>query len=276
MKGFRGSLLLARREFFATFDAPAGYLVLAFLPAVSAVLLFVTGPFFAIGSADLRPFFLSLPWLFVLLAPAITMRMWAEERRAGTEELLLTWPWRLRALILGKFLGAWAILAAALVATAGLVVSVSWLGDLDPGPVLGGYLGALFLGGACIALGLFLSACTDNQIVAWLGGAAVLLAVNLIGVGATAEAVPGWLGRILLALDFGHHFQDLARGVVSVADLLFYGVMMAFFLALNALVLMRRAWSWAPLPASSWLGVPAAVRCAPCCCCCRRRSVSPA
>jgi len=243
MKTLSAALLLARREFFGAFDTPSGYLVLAFLPSVSAVLLFVTGPFFAIDTAELRGFFLSLPWLFVLLAPAITMRMWAEERRAGTEELLLTWPLPLRALVLGKFLGAWAVLAASLVGTAGLVLTAAWLGDLDPGPIVGGYLGALFLGGACLALGLFLSACTDNQIVAWLGGAAVLLACNLIGAGATAEAIPGWLGRILLELDFGRHFQDLARGMVSLADLLFYLIMMALFLALNAVVLMRRSWS---------------------------------
>lgn len=243
MSTMRSSLLVAKREFLAAFDAPAGYLVLAFLPALSAVLFFVTGPFFAFDTAELRGFFLSLPWLFIILTPAITMRLWAEEKRAGTEELLLTWPMRLRSLVLGKFLGAWGILAAALLATIGLPITVAYLGDLDLGPVLGGYFGALLLGGACLALGLFLSACTDNQIVAWLGGAAVLLVLNLVGGAATAEATPPWLGRVLLELDFGKHFEDLSRGVISLADVAFYLVMTALFLALNGLVLLRRSWS---------------------------------
>ncbi|MHC4838798.1 MAG: ABC transporter permease subunit [Planctomycetota bacterium] len=243
MNTLRASLLLARREFLSAFDAPVGYLILAFLPAVSAVMLFVLGPFFALDTAELRGFFLGLPWLYVPLAPAITMRLWAEERRAGTEELLLTWPMPHRALVLGKFLGAWGMLAAALVATLGLPLTVAALGDLDPGPVLGGYLGAFFLGGACLALGLLLSACTDNQIVAWLGGAAVLLVFNLLGAAATAEAMPTWLGRVLLELDFGQHFQLAARGVVSLADLGFYLAMTAFFLACNGLILARRAWA---------------------------------
>lgn len=237
------SLLIARREFFATFDAPTGFVILALFPALAAALFFLTGPFFALQEASLRPFFANMPWLLVMLAPAITMRLWAEERRSGTEELLLTYPFRLRDLVLGKFLGAWAVLALALFFTLAVPITAETLGDLDWGPVIGGYLSVLLLGGASLAIGLFLSACTDNQIVAWLLGAVVLLTFNLIGIAATAEAIPPSLGRLFLELDFGNHFHAITRGVVDLGHVAFYLGVTAFFLCANGVVLERRRWA---------------------------------
>ncbi len=235
--------LLAKREFFATFDAPTGYVVLALFPALAATLFFLTGPFFALNEASLRPFFATMPWLLVLLAPAITMSLWAEEKRSGTEELLLTYPFHLRQLVLGKFFGAWAILALALVFSLAVPFTVDALGDLDWGPVGGGYLSVLLLGGASLAVGLFLSSCTDNQIVAWLLGATVLLAFNLVGLAATAASMPPTLGQLFLALDFGNHFQAMTRGVIDIGNIMFYLGVTAFFLVANGVVLERRRWS---------------------------------
>jgi len=237
------SLLIARREFFATFDAPTGYVILALFPALAAALFFLTGPFFALNEASLRPFFGIMPWLLVILAPAITMRLWAEERRSGTEELLLAYPFRLRELVLGKFLGAWAILGLALVCTLAVPVTADTLGDLDWGPVLGGYLSVMLLGGASLSIGLFLSSCTDNQIVAWLLGAVVLLTFNLIGLAATAEAIPPGLGRLFLALDFGNHFHAITRGVIDLGNVAYYLGVTVFFLCANGVVLERRRWA---------------------------------
>jgi ABC-2 type transport system permease protein len=237
------SLLVARREFFTAFDSPVGYVVLALFPALAAALFFVLGPLFLVGETSMRDFFGWMPWLLVVLAPAISMRIWAEERRSGTEELLLTFPFQLRHLVIGKFLGAWAILGLALAFTAGVPMTLELLGDLDWGPVLGGYVSVMLLGGASLAIGLYLSACTSNQIVAWLLGVVVLMFFNLIGGAATASAMPPSLGRILLSLDFGEHFHSITRGVIDLGSVTFYFGVMAVFLCANGLVIERRRWS---------------------------------
>jgi gliding motility-associated transport system permease protein/gliding motility-associatede transport system auxiliary component len=236
------ALLIARRECFATFDSPVAYLVLAALPIMTATWFFLLGGFFVENDASLRGFFALLPVVLVLIAPAITMRMWAEERRSGTEELLFSYPFRVRELVLGKFFGAWAILALALLATALVPLTVAMLGPLDWGPVIGGYLGALLLGAACLSAGLFLSALTSNQIVAWLLGVVLLAFLNL----------PGWLipvlplspdsVRLLLAFDMHERFGALSRGLVVFGDLVYFGGFTALFLGLNGLVLEARRW----------------------------------
>ncbi|MDP7063208.1 MAG: ABC transporter permease subunit [Planctomycetota bacterium] len=236
-------MLVARREFFTAFDSPVGYVVLALFPALAAALFFVLGPLFLVGETSMRDFFGWMPWLLVVLAPAISMRIWAEERRSGTEELLLTFPFQLRHLVIGKFLGAWAILGLALAFTAGVPMTLELLGDLDWGPVLGGYVSVMLLGGASLAIGLYLSACTSNQIVAWLLGVVVLMFFNLIGGAATASAMPPSLGRILLSLDFGEHFHSITRGVIDLGSVTFYFGVMAVFLCANGLVIERRRWS---------------------------------
>lgn len=237
------SLIVARREWKSSFDAPTGYVVLALFPALSAFFFFATGGFFDFGEATLRGFFAQMPWLLVLLAPAITMRMWSEERRSGTEELLRSYPFRVRDLVVGKFLGALGVLALALVFTLAVPLTVAGLGDLDWGPVVGGYLSTLLLGAASLAVGLFLSSCTQNQIVAWMLAAVVLIGFNVIGNAATAEAMPPALGRLLLAADFGQRFHSITRGVVDLRDVLFYAGTTVFFLAANGLALERRRWT---------------------------------
>lgn len=235
------SLVIARREIAAAFETPTGWVVLALFPAISAAFFFVLGPFYAIGEASLRGFFGNMPWLLAIVAPALTMRAWAEERRAGTDELLLTWPFRVRELVWGKFLGAWAVLALALAATAGVPLTVALLGNLDVGPVLGGYLGTLLSGGASLAVGLFFSACTRSQVVAWLISVCLLLLLNLIGAAATTAAMPPALGRLLLALDLQTHFHAIARGVADLRSMLHYaGVALIALCACGLLVERRR------------------------------------
>lgn len=238
----RKALLLAKREWWAAFDSPVAYLVLAALPVLTATFFFLLGDFFAAGSADLRSFFALLPVMFMLITPAITMRMWSEELRSGTEELLFSYPFRVRELVLGKFLGAWALLAMALLATALTPITVAWLGPLDLGPFIGGYFGALMLGGACVAAGLFLSAVTRNQIVAWLLGVLLLALLNLPAVLAPLIAKsPGW-SRLLLSLDMNERFAAMSRGVLAIGDLSYFIGLIALFLCLNGLVLERRRW----------------------------------
>ncbi len=237
------SCLVARREMGAAFETPTGWAVLAFFPAAAAAFTFLLGPFFDAGEASLRGFFGNMPWLMALVAPALTMRSWAEERRAGTEELLMTWPFHLRDLVWGKFLGAWAVLALALAATLGVPFSVAALGNLDWGPVIGGYLGTLLCGGASLAVGLFFSACTRSQVVAWLAAVSALMVLNLIGLAATAEAMPPAVGRILIELDLQARFHAIARGVVDLRSVLHYVFLTAIALCGTGLVVERRRYA---------------------------------
>ena len=154
----------------------------------------------------------------------------------------MSYPFRVRDLVLGKFFGAWSLLAMALLATACTPLTVAWLGSLDPGPVLGGYLGAMLIGAACLAAGLFLSALTQNQIVAWLLGVLLLSFLNLPGVIAPLLTLsPGW-SRLLIAMDMHERFAAMARGVVSFEDLIYFLGITTLFLCLNGLVLERRRW----------------------------------
>lgn len=235
-------LVLARREWRAAFETPVAYVFLALFPAVAALFFFVLSDFFVEGRASLRAFFSHLPGLLVFAAPAATMRQWAEERRGGTEELLLTYPFRVADLVLGKFLAAFGLLLLALALTGGVPLTVAALGDLDWGPVIGGYVGTALLAAACVAVGLFFSACTRNQIVAWILAAAALFAANAVGAAATATAIPPAFGRLLLALDFGVHFQSIARGVLDARDVAFYLAVTAWFLCLNGLMVEARRW----------------------------------
>lgn len=234
--------VLARREWKAAFETPIAYVILALFPAVTAAFFLVIGPFFQEANASLRRFFELIPFFLVLVAPAITMRMWAEEKRSGTEELLMTYPFKISQLVLGKFLGAWGLLTLALLMTLGLPLTVQSLGSLDWGPVVGGYIGACMLAASCAAVGLFVSSLTRNQIVAWIFGAAVLLLFNVIGTAATATAMPPAIGELFLALDFGYRFASITRGVLDLGDLVFYGAVTFLFLCFNGLVMEQRRW----------------------------------
>ncbi len=236
------ALLLARREWKVAFDTPIAYVVLGLFPAVTSAFFWLLGPFFDENVATMRRFFEILPLTLVIVGPALTMRLWSEERRGGTEEILFSFPLRIRDLVLGKFLGAWGLLGLALALTLGTPLSVAGLGDVDWGPVMGGYLGSMLLGAACLAVGLWVSALTSNQIVAWLVGALVLLVFNLVGNAAFAESIPQGLGRALIQADFSFHFRSMAKGVVDIVDLVFYVGVTTFFLCLNGLALERRRW----------------------------------
>ncbi|MCH2113269.1 MAG: ABC transporter permease [Planctomycetes bacterium] len=236
-------LPIVRRELASAFDAPSAWAVIAIVPLAASLFLFVLGSFFDEGVASLRGFFAFIPPILILVAPALTMKMWAEETRSGTHELLVSLPLTTFDLILGKFLAAMVLWCLALLATGGIVFTVGTLGALDFGPVLGGYLGSLCLGAAAIACGMFFSSLTQSQVVAWLMVASLLLVFNLLGLAATAESMPDSLARILLQFDFGRRFSSMTRGVFSVSDALFFLGFTAAFLTANGLQLKRRSWA---------------------------------
>lgn len=238
-------LVVARREFRAAFESPIGYVFLSIFSAMAAVFLFLFFPFFEQDQATVRPLFEAFAWLFVVLCPAATMRMWSEERRSGTEELLLTLPFRLRDLVLGKFLGAWGLVAVALLFTLGIPITVSWLADgatIDWGVVVGGYLGALLLAASYLAIGLFISALTRNQIIAFIVTSVLLFAFFQFGRIAELQGMPEWLVRFVDTVALRNRFLSIARGVVDLRDLLYYTAFTAVFLSLNGLALEKRRW----------------------------------
>lgn len=239
----RQILRVAAKEFAAFFASPAAWLFLAAFLGVLLFVFFWVETFFARNIADVRPLFDWMPLLLVFLVAALTMRAWSEERRAGTLEMLLTLPVRPLSLVLGKALAAWGLVALALVLTLPLPVTVSLLGPLDWGPVIGGYLAALLLALAYIAMGLWVSARTDNPIVSLIGTVALAGGFWLLGSNALTELFGNQAGEWLALLGTGSRFDSITRGVIDLRDLYYYLGLAGVFLALNVLSLERLRWA---------------------------------
>ncbi len=236
-------LAVARKELKAYFGSPmAAIFIGTFLLAVFFSFFWVE-TFFARNIADLRPLFRWMPLLMIFLVSALTMRQWSEEQRMGTMEVLLTLPVRLSDLVVGKFLAVLALVGVALVLTAGLPLTVSFLGNLDWGPVVGGYLGGLLMASAYIAIGLFISSRTDNQIVALILSVLVSGFFYLVGSSTITGFFGSSTGEFLRLLGTGSRFASIERGVIDLRDLVYYLSITGFFLALNVVALDRKRWS---------------------------------
>ena len=236
-------LRIARKEFAGFFSSPIAFIFLGAFLAVSLFVFFWVETFFARNIADVRPLFEWLPLLLIFLVAAITMRMWSEERRAGTLEFLLTTPVPAYQLVLGKFLACLALVAVALALTLPLPLTVSFLGSLDWGPVFGGYLATLFLAAAYAAIGLFVSARSANQIVSLILSALVCGGFYLLGSEALTALFGTRAGELLQMLGTGSRFESIARGVIDLRDLYYYLSLVGVFLALNVFTLEWLRWS---------------------------------
>ena len=234
---------ILKREFRSYFMTSMGYVILVVF-LVLAGFLTIKGRFFEMRQADLRVFFDNLPLLYIFFIPAAGMRLWAEERKAGTIEFLFTQPVTVTQAVIGKFLAGWLFLAVALLLTAPLVIAVSRLGSPDPYVIAAGYLGALLMGGAYLAVSVFCSALTRSQIVSFV------LSVGMIALLAYTDspAVLTWLAGILppylieaLAnMSLSGHFESMRRGVLEFRDLSFYGILTAGLIAVTCLVVDNR------------------------------------
>lgn len=234
---------VARKELGLFFASPVAWLFLGAFAAASLFIFFWVSAFFARNIADVRPLFAWMPVLLVFLCSALTMRMWSEERRTGTLEHVLVQPapaWRF---VLGKFYACLALLALALVATLPLPVTVDLIADLDWGPVLAGYLASLLLGSAYIAVGLFVSARTDNPVVSLISSVAVCGLLFLVGSGLFTGFFPGSTAEVLRQFGTGARFNSITRGVIDLRDLFYYASLTAGFLALNVYTLERAGWA---------------------------------
>jgi ABC-2 type transport system permease protein len=235
----RNTLIIAWREFKAYFLSPIAYVYLVvFLVAVS---WFFFRTFFIIGQADLRMLFDMMPWVFLFFVPAVTMGKWAEERKLGTLETLFTLPVRDVEIAAAKFLAALALVALSLALTIPIALTVALLGNMDWGPAVGGYVGCLLLGGAYIAIGLVVSALTDSQIIAFVGGVAACFLMLVVGTPFVTGGGASGFAQFLQYLGLGTHFASLSRGVIDSRDVIYYLSIIGFFMYLNIQVLKARA-----------------------------------
>jgi ABC-2 type transport system permease protein len=239
----RNVLIIARRELGGYFATPVASVFIVIFLVLQGAMTFNLGNFLDRNQADLQPFFAFLPWVFLLLVPAVTMRLWAEERRLGTIEMLLTLPITQAQAVLGKFLAAWAFCAIALLLTFPFVITVNVLGRPDNGVIACGYLGALLVAGTFLAIGSALSAATKNQVIAFV----LAVAVCFVFAVASYPVVTDFLGTHSPALsDIARRmgvldrFQNFTRGIVSLRDLIYFASFIIFFLFLNTVILEQR------------------------------------
>lgn len=228
-----------RRELAAYFSTPLAAVFLVIFLLLAGIFSFNLGGLYERGQADLRPLFQAMPWLFLFLVPAVSMRLWAEERRQGTLELLGTLPLRLRDVVLGKFLAAWAFAVLALVLTFPLWITVEYLGSPDRGAIVAGYVGSALMVGAFLAIGAAMSALTRSQVVAFVLCAATCFALLMAGHSVVLSFLRGWApGGVVDAvssLSFLTRFESIVRGVIDLRDVMYFVSVMVAFLLLNAL-----------------------------------------
>lgn len=231
---------IAKRELKAYFVSPLAYVYLTTFLVLTHWLFLRT--FFLMGEASLRGFFSLLPWVYLFFIPAVAMGKWSEERKTGTIEILFTLPITERDVVIGKFLAGLGLITVALLLTFPLLFIVILVGDVDGGPILGGYLGLLFLGGSYLAISLWLSSLTDNQIIAFILGVVACFALFIIGEPIVTAGLPHTLVAFLQNLSLGQHFESIGRGIIDSRDIVYYLSVTGLFLFLNLKSLESRAW----------------------------------
>lgn len=234
---------LFKREFLAYFRSPVAYVFLVVFLVFTEVCGFFLGRFFEGGSATLEPFFRFYPFLFLFLGPALGMRLWAEERRSGSFELLFTLPVTPLQAVLGKFLAGWAFFAVALLLTLPNAVMVAYLGDPDWGVVVGSYLGALLMAGAYVAISSLMSSLTKNQIVAFVLSFVVCGLLVLVGASVFTDFLTAYLPvtAVDAVANFGFfpHYESITRGLLGLSNLAYFVSLGAFALFLNVVAVER-------------------------------------
>jgi len=231
-------LIIFKKEIRSYFNSAIAYIFLVVFLVVVNWLFF--SRFFLIGQVSMRSFFSFLPWFFLILLPALSMRVWSEERKSGSIELLMTLPVRDSEVVIGKFLGVVCFLIVTLILTLPTAFTVIMLGNADGGAILGGYLASFLLGSAILALGAFISALTKNQIVAFLLTAIFAFVFIILGQDYILAPFSGFLANVLNFLSLSSHFQVISRGLIDLADVVYFLGFIFFFLFLNIKVLESR------------------------------------
>lgn len=244
MSAWHAIRTIAKRELASYFASPVAYVFLVIFLLLTGFLTFTAGAFFERGEASLGAFFAWHPWVYLILVPAVGMRLWAEERRAGTLELLLTLPVTAWQAIVGKFLASWLFLAIALALTFPVVVTVNVLGEPDNGAIAAGYLGSLFLAGAYLAITCLTSALTRNQVIAFILAVVVCLFLILAGFSPVTSLLERWASPALVdtvaAFSVVTHFDGFQKGVIDSKDLVFFLSVIGYALFATGVVLRNR------------------------------------
>jgi len=236
----RRTLTIFRRELASYFATPLAYVFIVIFLVLGGTLAFFTGDFFARRQDDLQSLFDYQPWLYLVLIPALSMRLWAEERRNGTIELFLTLPIRLGEAVIGKFLAAWCFAGIALSLTFPFWLTINFLGHPDNGVAVASYLGSWLMAGAMLAIGGAVSATTRSQVIAFVVTAALLFVLCAAGTSTVLAPLRGWappglVGAVAAASLIGH-FEAITRGVIELPDLVYFGSLIVAFLGINAIL----------------------------------------
>ena len=235
---------LFRRELQSYFATPVAYVFIVIFLVLMGAFTFYLGNFYERGQADLGPFFIFHPWLYLLLVPAITMRLWAEERKTGSIELLMTLPITPWQAVLGKYLAAWAFTGVALSLTFPIWITVNYLGDPDNGAIVAAYIGSFLMAGGFLAIGACLSATTPNQVIAFVITVVVCFIFLVSGFPMVLDFFTSWAPQILVdgiaSLSFLTHFESISKGVIDLRDLIYFSFLILAFLYANTIVLRWR------------------------------------
>lgn len=233
-----------RRELASYFATPVAYVFIVIFLILNGAFTFYLGNFYERGQADLQPFFLFHPWLYLFLMPAIAMRLWAEERKSGSIELLLTLPVTMWQAVLGKFLAAWCFAGLALVLTFPIWLTVNYLGDPDNGVILASYIGSFLMAGGFLAIGSCLSAATRNQVIAFILTVVVCFAFLFSGLSIVLDLfrvwAPQWLVDTVASLSFLTHFEAISKGVLDLRSLVYFALLIGGWLLATAIVIDAR------------------------------------
>ncbi len=231
------TFVIFRRELAAYFSTPLAYVFIVIFLALSGAFTFYIGGFFERGSSDLDAFFQYHPWLYLFLIPAVAMRLWAEERKTGTVELLMTLPVSTTQVVLGKFLAAWCFIGIALLLTFPIWITVNYLGNPDNGVVVASYVGSFLMSGAFLAIGACISALTKNQVIAFILSAVVCFLFLMSGLDLVLNFFQGWLPRFLVdavaGMSFLTHFSAITKGVIDLRDVVYFGSLIGVCLFAN-------------------------------------------
>jgi len=236
--------IIMRRELASYFATPLAYVFIVIFLLLANWFAFYAGAFYERGQADLESLFGFVPWLYLFLIPALSMKLWAEERNSGSIELLMTQPVTVREAVLGKFFAAWVFTAFALLLTFPLWITVNYLGRPDNGAILAAYLGSLLLAGGFLAVGSCTSALTRSQVVAFILAVFACLLLLLAGFPGVLDLFRGWAPQALTdaiaSLSFLAHFDSIKKGVIDVRDLLYFALLIGLFLLATAVTLELR------------------------------------
>ena len=230
-----------KRELRAYFSTPVAYVFIVIFLFLTGVFTFYIGNFFETNQADLSPFFSFHPWLYLFLIPAISMRLWSEERKTGTIELLMTLPVTLWEAVIGKYLAAWCFTAIALALTFPIWITVNYLGDPDNTVVFVSYIGSLLMAGGFLAIGSCISALTKNQVIAFVISVVICFLFILSGFPLVLDFFSGWAPQPILdaisSFSFLSHFNSIMKGVIDIRDIIFFASLIGLWLYLNTLAI---------------------------------------